>query len=175
MKAVLIIDMLKGFVDEKTNNGPCAMYLPGARELVPKINKLITGFIDKVLIISVGDSHYPGNEELTRFPMHCLSNTEESCIVDGVVTNTTYHSITKQTFSGFCDTSLNDLLQYYKINELIVVGVCTDICVLHTVAAAKFSGYDVTVVADCCMGLTSEGHDWAIKHMEHVLGAKIQG
>ena len=56
---------------------------------------------------------------------------------------------------------------------MIVVGVCTDICVLHTVADARSRDYEVEVPVDCVASFDPEAHKWALQHMERVLGATI--
>jgi nicotinamidase-related amidase len=54
-----------------------------------------------------------------------------------------------------------------------VVGVCTDICVLHTVADARNRDYNVEVPAECVASFDAQEHQWALRHMEKILGAKI--
>ena len=53
----------------------------------------------------------------------------------------------------------------------MVVGNCTNICVLYTVADARFRDYAVEVPADCVATFDPEAHAFALKQMETVLGA----
>lgn len=52
-------------------------------------------------------------------------------------------------------------------------GVCTDICVLHTAADARNRDYPVEVPADCVASFDARAHQWALRHMERILGARI--
>ena len=53
------------------------------------------------------------------------------------------------------------------------MGDCTDICVLHTVADLRNRDYKVEVPADCVASFDPEQHQWALDHMDKILGAKI--
>ena len=52
-------------------------------------------------------------------------------------------------------------------------GVCTDICVLHTAADARNRDYAVEVPTDCVASFDPQAHQWALQHMERVLGARL--
>ena len=60
-----------------------------------------------------------------------------------------------------------------KPDKLIVCGVCTDICVMHTVADARNRDWEVEVPVDCVASFDEMAHDFALEHMEKVLGAKL--
>ena len=52
-------------------------------------------------------------------------------------------------------------------DEVVIVGVCTDICVVSNALAIKaIENVEVTVIADCCAGLSKESHEAALKVME---------
>lgn len=50
-------------------------------------------------------------------------------------------------------------------DELVVVGVATDCCVLSTVLAAADAGVAVRVVADACAGSSDDAHRQALEVM----------
>ena len=56
---------------------------------------------------------------------------------------------------------------------MIVCGVCTDICVMHTVADAYYHGYNIEVRRDCVASFDSDAHAFALHHMAQVFGARI--
>ena len=55
-----------------------------------------------------------------------------------------------------------------EIEELEFCGVCTDICVISNVLAARMvlPNTKITVRANCCAGVTPEKHEAALKAME---------
>ena len=60
-----------------------------------------------------------------------------------------------------------------------VVGVCTDICVLHTVADLRNRDYPVVVPRGLVETYEAPGHDadevnrFALAHLHDVLGARV--
>ena len=56
---------------------------------------------------------------------------------------------------------------------MIVCGVCTDICVLHTAADARNRDYPVEVPIDCVATFDPDAHRWALQHIENILGASL--
>ena len=64
---------------------------------------------------------------------------------------------------------MDKLLKEKGIDTLVLTGVLTDICVMHTAADAAMRNYKVIVPEDCVKSVTKEAHDWAIKHMKDIL------
>ncbi len=101
---------------------------------------------ENIPIIYVCDSHRPDDQEFTLFPPHCHrgklgreSHQKSSPPQAGD------YIIPKRRFSAFFGTSLDLLLREKKIEELEIVGVCTNICVLYTSAGARMLIYQVVV------------------------------
>jgi len=106
------------------------------------------------------------------FPPHCVKGSAE-CEVVPELQKYAATVITKQRYSSFFNTDLDDVLKKLKPQKIIVCGVCTNICVLYTVADARARDYMVEVPAYCVASFDMEAHAWALKHMEKVLGARI--
>ena len=66
-----------------------------------------------------------------------------------------------------------DIVSELKPEKLIICGVLTDICVLHTTADARNRDYEVEVPVDCVASSDEAAHRFALEHMEKVLGAKL--
>ncbi|WP_461242780.1 cysteine hydrolase family protein [Secundilactobacillus muriivasis] len=79
----------------------------------------------------------------------------------------------KTRYSAFAGTDLDLRLRERHIDTLHLVGVCTDICVLHTAVDAYNLNYNVIVHQDAVAALTPAGQEWALGHFEHVLGAQV--
>ena len=78
MKAMLIIDMVKGFINPETTDGKCALYLPGADSIIKNINREISKMGEEDMIIHLNDTHDRGDREFEMFPPHCMRNTDQS-------------------------------------------------------------------------------------------------
>ncbi|BBA91977.1 cysteine hydrolase [Streptococcus ruminantium] len=56
---------------------------------------------------------------------------------------------------------------------MVLTGVLSDICVLHTAIDAYNKGYQIEVVASAIATLTEKRHQFALNHLRYVLGATI--
>jgi nicotinamidase-related amidase len=52
---------------------------------------------------------------------------------------------------------LDALLRQADVGELVLAGLATDFCVLHTALDARTLGYEVTVIESGCRGIDAEG------------------
>src|SRR5665213_193635 len=71
--------------------------------------------------------------------------------------------IDKPGKGAFYATELGDLLQKYGIENLLVCGVTTEVCVNTTVREANDRGYRCVVLADGCASYFPEFHDMGLK------------
>ena len=68
---------------------------------------------------------------------------------------------------------MESILVNAQIDSVVVVGVCTDICVLYTVADLRNRDYKVQVPSNCVASFNQVAHELALEHMEKILGAEI--
>jgi len=167
--AVLVIDMVRGFMEE----GYPLYCGERARRIIPNVQRLLEGEISLgSKVFFVGDHHTPDDEEFSMFPPHCIEGTAETEVIPELA-KYKGEVIPKKRFSAFFDTPLEEKLKKLKPEKLIVCGVCTDICVNHTVSDARNRNYEVEVPVDCVASFDEKAHHFALGHMERVLGAKL--
>ena len=171
-KALIIVDMVKGFINKKTKDGPCAMYLKGADRIIPFIEREIRSFpLEYYPVVWLCDTHKPNDKEFKEFPPHCIKGTEECRPID---INCSKHIIPKTRYSGFYKTGLDKYLRANRVTELTIVGVCTDICVFATALDAFYRGYKVTVVKDCVYALEVGRGEMCLKYLKDLAGVKVR-
>ena len=167
---VLVIDMVRGFVEPGHN-----LYCEGYRPLIPRIQELLereTAAGSSVLFVS--DHHLPDDLEFQIFPVHCVIGTEEPEVIPELAGYLTGDNLVpKNRYSGFFNTDLEQRLANLQPDKVIVCGVCTDICVLHTTSDARNRDYAVEVPADCVATFDPDAHTWALGHLEKILGATV--
>jgi len=125
----------------------------------------------------VGDTHHP---EHALFPPHNIRNTAGRSLFGSLrevyernnQLNHIYY-LDKTRYSAFTGTDLELKLRERGITELHLVGLCTDICVLHTAVDAYNKGFSLVIYKDAVASFSLKGHEWAIEHFKTVLGAKI--
>lgn len=81
--------------------------------------------------------------------------------------------IDKRHYSVFSGTDLDIRLRERAITEVHLVGVVTDICVLHTAIDAYNLGYKIVVHEGGVNSFNPVGHEWALNHFERTLGATV--
>jgi nicotinate phosphoribosyltransferase len=167
--AVLVVDMLRGFLEE----GYPLYCGIRARRIIPSIRGLLERELaqgSKIFFIS--DHHDPDDLEFKMFPPHCIEGTAEAEVIPELA-QYPGEIIPKKRYSAFYGTNLDERLRRFKPEKLIVCGVCTDICVCHTVANARNRDYPVEVPVDCVASFDEKAHHFALEHMDKVLGAKL--
>jgi nicotinamidase-related amidase len=71
--------------------------------------------------------------------------------------------IDKPGKGAFYATGLGEVLQAQGIENLLVCGVTTEVCVNTSVREANDRGYRCVVLADCCASYFPEFHDMGLK------------
>ena len=159
MKALIVIDMQKDFVDGALAN-------PSAQAIVSKIAAYAENFDgDLIATRDTHGEHYLETSEGKRLPVvHCVHGTLGWEIVPeifNVLTKRNAKLIDKPTF-GYLDWEGLE-----KYDEVVLVGTCTDICVVSNalILKAKYPDLTVKVKGELCAGTTKENHDAALKVM----------
>jgi nicotinamidase/pyrazinamidase len=167
--AVLVVDMLRGFLEEGY-----PLYIgAGPRGIIPEIQKLLEHELAAGSgIFFICDNHDPDDLEFKMFPPHCIAGTVEAEVIPELG-GYTGEIIPKKRYSGFYGTALDDRLRELKPDKLIICGVLTNICVMHTTADARNRDYEVEVPVKCVASPDEEAHRFALEHMEKVLGARL--
>ncbi len=167
--AVLVVDMLRGFLEE----GHPLYVGDKARRIIPNIQELLEQELAQgSKIFFVCDQHEPDDLEFKMFPPHCIAGTPEAKVIPELA-KYPGEIIPKKRYSAFFHTSLEEKLKQLKPDKIIVCGVLTDICVMHTVADARNRDYYVEVPVDCVASPDEQAHQFALDHMAKVLGAKL--
>jgi len=170
MKALLVIDMLKDFL-----NKDGALYCGDeSRKILPLIKEKIEQFHRKGdLVVFICDSHDPDDLEFRLFPRHCVSGTSGAEVIDELPLGKQDFIVKKTRYSAFYKTKLDEILKKNKVSEVYVVGVCTSICVMDTVGDLRNRDYPVTVYKDGVADFDQKAHKFSLERMEKIYGAKI--
>ncbi len=130
---LIIIDVVNGFAKE----GP--MSSPRITGIVPNIVGIIKK-VDKLGIqkLFFGDSHTENSPEFDSYPVHCMVDTWESEVVDEIKELGGYRYIAKNSTNGFIEPEFQRWLdENGHVENFLVVGDCTDICILQFTTTLK--------------------------------------
>jgi nicotinamidase-related amidase len=179
--AVIIIDMQRDFLEkggfgETLGNdvsllsaaiGPCKRVLEGARR-------------KQMLIIHTREGHRP---DLSDAPRAKVERGAPSLRIGApgpmgriLIRGEPGHDIVEELYpaegepvvdkpgkGAFYATDLHSILQNRGIEDLIVCGVTTEVCVHTTVREANDRGYRCIVPGDCCGSYFPEFHEMGLK------------
>ncbi len=173
--AVLIIDMLHEFVRGRLRSPQAEAILPNIVKIVEKARER------KIPIIHLTDAHLPTDIEVRKiWGPHAMKGSPEAKIVQELEPKTeNEYIIEKRWYSGFQGTGLDELLRDLQVDTLIITGIATNICVLHTVADATYHRYEVVVIKDATAAIPiitqdpQQEHELFLTYMEKVYKAKI--
>ena len=179
-RALLNIDYTNDFV---APDGKLTCGEPG-QQLLPYICNLTRQFINSgelvVFPIDLHKENDPYHPETKQFPPHNIISTggrelysELNDIYQEFKENDHVLWIDKTRFSAFTGTDLEIKLRERGINEVHLVGVCTDICILHTAIDAYNKGFKIIVHEQGVASFNAAGHDWALGHFQNTLGIEV--
>lgn len=158
MKTLIVIDMQNDFIDG-------ALGTEEALSIVDRVKSKISAYAaagDE--IIFTRDTHYENyleTPEGEKLPVvHCVKGTHGWEIADGLYEEGC-KVIDKPSFGW---TGWGDM----KFEEIELVGLCTDICVVSNalILKAMFPDVKISVDASCCAGVTTETHNAALATMK---------
>lgn len=161
---LVVVDMQNDFVTG-------SLAVPGAKDIIPKISKLIKeeytcdDYIHNKCVIFTRDSHasnYLNTSEGKLIPIkHCIVETPGWCIVDKLWDYADKTCIINKPSFGF-DNWYNYIRKELDIfpKTITLVGVASDICVISNAIILKsiWPEIPVRIISDCCAGTTKEKH-----------------
>lgn len=132
--ALIIVDMVNGFV----KSGPMSS------ERVTEINEPIAALAKacgqaEIKTVALCDSHIRESPEFSSYPPHCLKGDGESEITDEIKAAARgLLRIEKGSTNGFLEPDFQHFLRENSdIDTFLVVGDCTDLCVLQFALSLK--------------------------------------
>ncbi|XP_057466433.1 nicotinamidase 1-like [Actinidia eriantha] len=170
---LVLVDIINGFCT--VGSGNLAPREPNRQinEMINESARLAKVFCDKKWpVLAFLDSHQPDKPE-HPYPPHCITGTEESNLVPALRWLEKEPNVTirrKDCYDGYLGSMEEDgsnvFVEWVKTNQikaLLVVGICTDICVLDFVCStlsARNRGFlspleDVVVYSRGCATLES--------------------
>lgn len=170
MKVLVIVDMQNDFISGSLGTKE-------AQEILPKVIEKAEGFCGEIVAtFDTHDESYLKTQEGRLLPVkHCVEGTDGWCapdaLIDAIADNEAWTStFRKKTFGS---VELGEYLRIKNsvstdIDEVILVGLCTDICVISNALLLKafLPEVKITVDAACCAGVTPESHANALAAMK---------
>ena len=160
MKTLVVVDMQNDFIDG-------ALGTKEAAAIVPHVARKIAEYRESGdQIIFTRDTHqknYLETQEGRNLPVeHCIQGTDGWQITKEIEVKPEDTVINKDTFGHVWS---KDIIMG---DEIEIVGLCTDICVISNALNIKavLPEVPISVDAGCCAGVTPESHKNALEAMK---------
>ena len=173
--ALLVIDMQNGFVHPKGSFGKLSMDVPNHRKVIPAIQQLIATFDKKKLPVFftrlAWKSYYSNcGRLLDKLPVlkdmeGFVEGSWDADIVDELKPAEHHVIINKTRNSAFWKTDLEQRLRESDVEQVIVSGVGTNVCIESTVRDAFTNDFYTLVISDATATLTEEAYQASLKSM----------
>ena len=162
MKILIVVDMQKDFIDGALGTAEAVAIVPNVIEKIKQYES------SDNLVIYTKDTHlenYMDTREGRHLPVpHCIKGTAGHEIPDEILRG---HDliIEKPTFGS---VELVHYLENIEFDEVELIGLCTDICVVSNalLIKARFPEREVSVDSSCCAGVTPATHEAALTTMK---------
>lgn len=173
MKCLVVVDMQNDFITGPLGTSEAQIILPKVINKVKSFNGIVFATAD------THDSLYPITQEGKNLPIkHCVEGSNGWMMpkeLIEILPKSAKPPIRKNTFGsrilGFNIFHLYEEFLFENgepIDEVILVGLCTDICIISNALLLKAYVPDIkiTVDASCCAGTSPEAHEIALKAMQ---------
>ena len=164
---LLVIDMQRDFVDG-------ALGIKEAAEILPKVIQKIKDHQGP--IIYTRDTHgedYLNTQEGKRLPVvHCVKESQGWQLMPELMELADKSGslvFDKPSFGSLeLAAYIKELYKEHQWEEIQLIGLCTDICVVSNGIILKAALPEVTISVDpaCCAGVTRESHNHALEVMK---------
>lgn len=161
-KLLIVVDMQNDFIDGSLGTKE-------AQAIVPKVVEKIKGYKaagdDVVFTLDTHYEDYMNTLEGKNLPvLHCIKGTDGWKLqkdID-VFEGKRFEKIT------FGSVGLADYVAGEGYDQVELVGLCTDICVISNAMLIKAAMPNTPILVDalCCAGVTPESHDNALAAMK---------
>jgi nicotinamidase-related amidase len=169
MKALVIVDMLEDFVDGALAN-------PRAHAIVVPLRRLLEhARREGWVVVFSNDAHHPDDPELKVWGPHAMEGDPGAEVIDALRPEPAERELVspKRSYGAFDGTGLDEQLRALGVDEVVVAGQHTHICVRHTSYGALIRGYEITVPRDAVCAFEGVDENDALEYLRATYGAKI--
>ena len=166
MRALIIVDMLNDFVDGKLAN-------PKAQAIVEPLQRLLAhAREDGWVVVFSNDAHHSDDPELKVWGEHAMAGTPGADVIPQLVPREGEIVSPKRDYGAFDGTGLDEQLKERGVDEVVIAGQHTHICVRHSSYGALRRGYDISIPRDAVCAFEGVDEDEALAYLEMAYAAK---
>ncbi len=167
MKALVIVDMLKDFVDGALAN-------PRAQRMVEPLQRLLEHAREEGwVVVFSNDAHRPDDPELKVWGEHAMAGTPGAAVIDELEPREGEIVSPKRVYGAFDETDLAEQLRERGVEEVVIAGQHTHICVRHSSYGALRHGFEITIPRDAVCAFEGVDEEDALEYLKMAYGANV--
>lgn len=167
MRALIIVDMLNDFVDGKLAN-------PKAQAIVEPLQRLLAHAREQGwVVVFSNDAHHPDDPELRVWGEHAMAGTPEADVIPQLEPRDGEIVSPKRVYGAFDSTGLDEQLKERGVDEVVITGQHTHICVRHSSYGALIRGYEIAIPRDAVCAFEGVDEEQALEYLEATYAARI--
>ena len=162
-KLIVVVDMQNDFIDGALGTQEAQLMLP---KLVKKLEQEKEA--ELIFTLDTHNQYYMDTQEGKNLPVpHCIK-PEHGWKITDVLQKFVDKAAAVIEKPSFGSLAFPQAVSKIEADEIELVGLCTDICVISNAMILKAAFPEVTLAVDasCCAGVTPESHATALAAMK---------
>jgi ureidoacrylate peracid hydrolase len=168
--AILVVDVQNDFCEPAGASGKAGRDTSAAMAMIPTLQRFLDAAREHgTNVIFIQTIHEPstdseawigrrGNPEAKN----CLKGSWGAELT-GIAPRGSEPVVIKHRYSAFINTRLDSVLRTLKVENIIVLGVATNVCVESTARHGFMLDYHTVIVSDCSAGYDQRAHDMTMR------------
>jgi len=167
--AIIVVDVQNDFCEPDGAAGKGGKDTSAAMAMIPRLQRFLDAArAHATNIIFVQTIHEPSTDSdvwvgrrSNPDARNCLKGSWGAEFT-GIAPNAHEPVVVKHRYSAFVNTRLDSVLRTLKVENLIVLGVATNVCVESTSRHGYMLDYNVVLVSDCSAAYDQAAHDMTL-------------
>jgi ureidoacrylate peracid hydrolase len=175
--AILVVDVQNDFCHPDGSAGQAGADTGPAMAMIPRLQALLDAarvvgtkivFIQTIHTPETDSEVWIGRHDVPR--LNCRKDTWGAELTEIGPVGPGEVIVIKHRYSGFVNTRLDSILRTWKISNVLVLGVTTNVCVESTARQAFMLDYNVVFVGDCSAAYSASAHEATLENMRRHFG-----
>lgn len=175
--AIIVVDVQNDFCEPEGACGKAGADTSSALAMVPRLQRLIEAGrefgVKPIFIQTIHEDCTDSEAWLGRHgdkPRPICRKDTWGAEFTGVEPIGGEPVVNKHRYSAFINTRLDSVLRTYKIENLIMTGVSTNVCVESTARQAYMMDYNIVFLSDCTAAYSPAEHEGALNNIRRSFG-----
>lgn len=175
--AVIVVDVQNDFCEPEGSAGKAGKDTSAAMAMIPRVQRFLQAARDHgTNVIFIQTIHEPSTDSAAwigrrkdESRKNCLKGTWGAEFT-GIAPLPPEPVVNKHRYSAFLNTRLDSVLRTLKVENLLVLGVATNVCVESTARHGYMLDYNVVFVSDCAAAYDQQDHEMTLQNHRRYFG-----